>query len=256
MDGELDEVTSFGDCAGIPMDSGPVCESCGVPLVEHLGLIGTCAELQRVQKELSDLRNWKAGAVTASQALRIQEVGAELGVRSGESIEAAVLPGIRDLRDRLGRMTDRATKLEGQLKENGPRCRQCQSEHCCSVRGDGMPQCIIDPDSALLSYEPWRNVDVSELRKGFYRESDKKDAELVELRKAEEVSENLREQLRAARADLVQARLSCQRMPHEVAEHVNALRYIATTQHWSASDLREAIEREVERFAKLGEVRG
>lgn len=63
----------------------------------------------------------------------------------------------------------------------------------------------------------------------------------------------LREQLRTAKADLVQLRLSCQRMPHEVAEHVDRLRDIATTQHWSASDLREAIEREVERFAKLGE---
>lgn len=82
--------TSLGDCAGIPVDVGPVCESCGVPLVEHLGLIGMCAELQRAKIELSDLRNWKAGAVTASQALRIQEVGAELGVRSGEAIEREV----------------------------------------------------------------------------------------------------------------------------------------------------------------------
>ena len=64
---------------------------------------------------------------------------------------------------------------------------------------------------------------------------------------------DLREQLRTAKADLVQTRLSCQRMPHEVAEHVDRLRDIATTQHWSAPDLREAIEREVERFAKLGE---
>ena len=34
----------------------PACESCGVPLIEHAGLYGTCAELQRVTKERDELR--------------------------------------------------------------------------------------------------------------------------------------------------------------------------------------------------------
>ena len=56
MSNGMDEVTSLGDCAGIPVDGGLVCESCGVPLVEHLGLIGMCAELQRVTAERDELR--------------------------------------------------------------------------------------------------------------------------------------------------------------------------------------------------------
>ena len=55
-----------------------------------------------------------------------------------------------------------------------------------------------------------------------------------------------------AKADLVQTRLSCQRMPHEVAEHVNALRDIARD-YGATEQLRERIAYEVERFAKLGE---
>ena len=56
MSNGMDEVTSLGDCAGIPVDGGLVCESCGLALVEHLGLIGACAELQRVTAERDDLR--------------------------------------------------------------------------------------------------------------------------------------------------------------------------------------------------------
>ena len=51
MSNGMDEMTSLGDCAGIPVDGGLVCESCGLALVEHLGLIGACAELQRVTAE-------------------------------------------------------------------------------------------------------------------------------------------------------------------------------------------------------------
>ena len=37
-----------GCCGGSIVDEGaPRCESCGVPLVKHLGLTGTCAEKTR-----------------------------------------------------------------------------------------------------------------------------------------------------------------------------------------------------------------
>lgn len=64
----------------------------------------------------------------------------------------------------------------------------------------------------------------------------------------------LREDLRSARADATQTRLSYQRMPHEVADHVNALRDIARD-YGATEQLRERIAYEVERFAKLGEAR-
>lgn len=180
MNGELDEVTSFGDCAGIPMDSGPVCESCGVPLIGHLGLIGTCAELQRVTTERDELRAQIAERRVVVPDPAPDTVASLSAVASPERAVRSTLSWVR----RAVRAIDPATEVV--------------------VSRDGL--------------------------------------------------DDLREQLRTAKADLVQTRLSCQRMPHEVAEHVNALRDIATTQHWSASDLREAIEREVERFAKLGEV--
>lgn len=72
MNGELDEVTSFGDCAGIPMDVGPVCESCGVPLVEHLGLIrasNACA-YRPSQCDNSDLHAHYKGRDQIMDAIR------------------------------------------------------------------------------------------------------------------------------------------------------------------------------------------
>ena len=46
-----------------PDDKGPICESCGVALVDHLGLIGTCRQLQEAREEIERLRKLCANAL-------------------------------------------------------------------------------------------------------------------------------------------------------------------------------------------------
>jgi hypothetical protein len=45
-----------GDTMADPLE--PTCEACGVPYVEHLGLIGTCNRLQRALKLLEEVCSW------------------------------------------------------------------------------------------------------------------------------------------------------------------------------------------------------
>lgn len=45
-----------------PDDNPPRCKSCGVPFHNHLGLVGTCRQLQEIKSLLRDWRHRRSGA--------------------------------------------------------------------------------------------------------------------------------------------------------------------------------------------------
>jgi hypothetical protein len=70
---ELDASVQFGPQEFIPHADEPEppakCKSCGVPFIDHLGLQGTCATLQRVR---ALLERWeREHGATATMACRV-----------------------------------------------------------------------------------------------------------------------------------------------------------------------------------------
>lgn len=60
------------------------------------------------------------------------------------------------------------------LQPSGPSCDSCQSEHCCSVRGDAVPpMCVTDPDGSLQLWMPWTNEEVRKLVRAAGLEADR-----------------------------------------------------------------------------------
>jgi len=65
-----------------------VCESCGIPFVEHLGLIGTCKGLMEAKERMALLEEFHAAAMESCATLGAIDMTDRLS-RAIEAMEGA-----------------------------------------------------------------------------------------------------------------------------------------------------------------------
>lgn len=70
-------------------------------------IIDCRTEIENLQRERDDLKNWKESALVEFNKIQTQEIGKEIGVTLGSSIHEQILPAIKNLK-----------KIEHLKKEN------------------------------------------------------------------------------------------------------------------------------------------